>query len=205
MKRTRQAHFAHPWRVHTLAADFELLDVWRFEVRLDERRGFDAFLETYWEAIHAVERSPLSRMRVAIGRVMGWDAAPNSRPIPGCVEHLVAERLDAADRARNRFAAAEPSPLPVAKVRPVYRFDDEALWEVSNDTVHALMHVSCAVGAAPELAVYIKSRGLFTRLYMAAIWPARHAIIYPSLMSLVERHWNAAPRAETERGDIKRR
>jgi len=138
VKSTRQAHFAHPWRVHTLAADFELLDVWRFEVRLDERRGFDAFLETYWEAIHAVERSPLSRMRVAIGRVMGWDAAPNSRPIPGCVEHLVAERLDAADRARNRFAADEPSPLPVAKVRPVYRFDDEALWEVSE------RHRACA-------------------------------------------------------------
>jgi len=194
MKTTRQAHFAHPWRVHTLAADFELLDVWRFEVRLDARRGFDTFLETYWKAIHAVERSPLSRMRVAIGRVMGWDAAPNSRPIPGCVEHLVAERLDAADRARNRFAADEPSPLPVAKVRSVYRFDDEALWEVSNDTVHALMHVSCAVGAAPELAVYIKSRGLFTRLYMAAIWPARHAIIYPSLMAVVERRWNAAIR-----------
>lgn len=61
------------------------------------------------------------------------------------------------------------------------------LYEISNDTVHALMHVSCAPGAAPELAIYIKSRGLFTRLYMAAIWPARRAIIYPSLMSLVER------------------
>ena len=168
MKSTRQAHFAHPWRVHTLAADFDLLDVWRFEVWLDERRGFNAFLETYWAAIHAVERSPLSRMRVAIGRVMEWDAAPNRRPIPGCVEHLVAERLDAADRARNRFAADEPSPLPVAKVRPVYRFDDEALWEVSNDTVHALMHVSCAVGAAPELAPSTSSRAASSR---GCKWP----------------------------------
>jgi hypothetical protein len=191
LKSTRQAHFAHPWRVHTLAADFKLLDVWRFEVQLDAGRGFDAFLDTYWEAIHAVERFPLSRMRVAIGRVMGWDDAPNSLAIPGCTEHLVAERLDAADRARNRFTADEPSPLPVAKLKPVYRFDDEVLYEVSNDTVHALMHVSYAPGAAPELAVYIKSRGLFTQLYMAAIWPARRAIIYPSLISLVERGWHA--------------
>ena len=38
MKTTRPAHFAHPWRVHTLAADFELLDMWRFEVRLYARR-----------------------------------------------------------------------------------------------------------------------------------------------------------------------
>jgi hypothetical protein len=189
MKSTSKAHFAHPWRVHTLAADFELLDVWRFEVQLDGDRGFDAFLDTYWEAIHTVERSLLGRARVAIGRVMRWDDAPNSRVIPGCTEHLVAERLDATDRARNRFAADEPSPLPAAKVRPVYRFDDEVLYEVSNDTVHALMHVSCALGASPELAVYIKSRGLFTRLYMAAIWPARHAIIYPALLSHVERRW----------------
>jgi hypothetical protein len=194
VKTTKQAHFAHPWRVHTLAADFELLDVWRFEVSLDRPGDFDAFLGLYTDAIHAVERSPLSRMRMAIGRVMGWDAAPNSRPIPGCVEHLVAERLDDSDRARNRLAVGESSPLPLAEVRPVYRFDDEVLWEVSNDTVHALMHVSCAAGAAPELAVYIKSRGLFTRLYMAAIAPARHAIVYPSLMSFVERRWNAMSR-----------
>lgn len=189
MKSTRKAHFAHAWRVHTLAADFELIDVWRFEVRLDGNRGFDAFLDVYWDAIHTVEGSLLGRTRVAIGRVMGWDDTPNTRAIPGCTEHLVAERLDAADRARNRFAADEPSPLPVAKVKPVYRFDDEVLYEISNDTVHALMHVSCAPGAAPELAVYIKSRGLFTRFYMAAIWPARHAIIYPSLVSTVERRW----------------
>jgi hypothetical protein len=192
MKTTRQAHYAHPWRVHTLAPDFEVIDVWRFELQLEPGRGFDAFLDTYWEAIHALERSPLGRLRVAIGRVLGWDDAPNTLAIPGCTEHAVAERLEATDRARNRFAADEPSPLPVAQVKPVYRFEDEVLYEVSNDTVHALMHVSCAPGASPELAVYIKSRGLFTRLYMAAIWPARYAIIYPSLMSLVERRWRDA-------------
>ncbi len=189
MRITKEAHLAHPWRVQTLAADFELLDVWRFEVRLDSERDFDAFLDTYWEVIHGIEHSWLSRIRVAVGRALGWDDTPNSRPIPGCAERLLAERLDATDRARNRFPPDEPSPLPVAKVRQVYRFDDEVLYEVSNDTVHALMHVSCAAGASPELAIYIKSRGLLTRLYMAAIWPARYAIIYPSLMSQVERRW----------------
>jgi hypothetical protein len=131
---------------------------------------------------------------VAIGRKTGWDDAPNSRPIPGRAEHRIADRLDATDRARNRFAADERSPLPVAKVRPVYRFDDEVLYEVSNETVHALMHVSCAPGGSPELAVYIKSRGLFTRLYMAAIWPARYFIIYPMLVADVERRWRRCER-----------
>ena len=189
MKISSEAHFAHPWRVQNLAPDFELVDVWRFDVQLDRDRGFDAFLETYWQAIREIERSWLARLRVAIGRKTGWDDTPNSRAIPGRTEHLVAERLDTTDRARNRFAADERSPLPVAKVRPVYRFDDEVLYEVSNDTVHALMHVSCASGASPELAVYIKSRGLFTRLYMAAIWPARYFIIYPTLVADVERRW----------------
>ncbi len=195
MKLNKQAHFAHPWRVHTLAADFELIDLWRFELQLDRVRGFDAFLEVYWQVIRAVERTPLFQMRVAIGRAMGWDSAPNSKPIPGCAEHLVAERLNDSDRASNLFGPDEPSPLPIAEFRPVYRFNQEALWEVSNDTVHALMHLSCATGSSPELAVYIKSRGALTRLYMAAIWPARHAIIYPLLISTVERRWKKVEKA----------
>ena len=161
-------------------------------MRLEEERAFDAFLDVYWEAIHAIERSLLGRIRVAVGHALGWDDAPNSRAIPGCTERLVAERLDASDRGRNRFARAEPSPLPVAKVSPVYRFEDEVLYEVSNATVHALMHISCAPGAAAELAIYVKSRGLLTRLYMAAIAPARYAIVYPALVSQVERRWRRA-------------
>ena len=194
MRTTRQAHLKNPWRVQTLAADFELLDVWQFDAPAEPGRGFDEFLEIYWQAIHVVERSALSRMRVAIGRAVGWDEKVFSLPIPGCTETHVAARLSERDRASNRFGPTEPSPLPVAGVQPVYRFDDEALYEVSNDTVHALMHVSCAKGARPELAIYIKSRGVFTRLYMAAIWPARHAVVYPLLTSAVERRWREGAR-----------
>jgi hypothetical protein len=32
MKSTAGAHRRHPWTVHRLAADFEVIDVWRFEV-----------------------------------------------------------------------------------------------------------------------------------------------------------------------------
>jgi hypothetical protein len=72
----------------------------------------------------------------------------------------------------------------------VYRFDREALYEVSNDTVHALLHLG-TVGTDFELAVYIKSRGAFTGLYMAAIKPFRHLIIYPRLIARVERRLHA--------------
>lgn len=195
MRSTASAHRAHPWRVHTLAPDFEIVDVWRFDVQLDSGRDFDAFLDVFWEVMGTLERHPLSRLRIAIGRVLGWDEKPNTRTIPGSSEQTVAERLDANDRARNRFSDSRPSKEPGISVRPVYRFADEVLCEVSNETVHGLLHLGCAKGSAPELAVYIKSRGLFTRLYMAAIWPARHAIIYPALTSRVQRRWRALGRA----------
>jgi hypothetical protein len=197
MRSTREIHRARPWRVHTLVPDFELIDVWRFELRLEPERGFDVFLATFWAAIRAIEHSWLSRIRVAVGRTMGWDAKPHSRPIPGGIEHSVAERLDDADRAQNRVPADAASPLPVARVRSIYLFDDEALYEVSNDTVHALLHLGCVPGASPELAVYIKSRGLITRLYMMAITPARYLVVYPALMREVERRWRAGSTART--------
>ena len=188
MRSTASAHRAHPWRVHTLAPDFEIVDVWKFDVQVDPG-GFDAFLDVFWEVMGTLERHPLSRLRMAIGRVLGWDKKPNTRAIPGSRERSVVERLDATDRARNRFVDTRPSRDPGISVRPVYRFANEVLYEISNETVHGLLHLGCAEGSAPELAVYIKSRGLFTRLYMAAIWPARHAIIYPALTSRVERRW----------------
>jgi hypothetical protein len=39
------------------------------------------------------------------------------------------------------------------------RFEDEALFELSNDTVHALLHLGQVEGSG-ELAVYVKSRGV---------------------------------------------
>src|SRR5262249_35074379 len=118
----------------------------------------------------------------------GWDSSPSSLPIPGCSETSVADRLSAADRQKNHAHGGEPSPLPTAAVKTVYRFDDEALFEVSNDTVHALLHLGQVEGGG-QLAVYVKSRGAFTRLYMAAIWPFRYFYIYPRLIACVERQW----------------
>src|SRR5256885_1552588 len=42
--------------------------------------------------------------------------------------------------------------------------------------IDALLHLGQVEGGN-ELAVYVKSRGAFTRFYMAAIWPFRHFYI----------------------------
>ena len=179
MKSTPASHRSHPWRVHTLAPDFEVIDVWRFELPTTEG-GLDRVLRAFWRQMGAAEKGVLSRIRLAVGKAAGWDDAPNTLPIPGCTETSLVDRLPGEERT------SDASPFPAAAVKPVYRFETEALYEVSNDTVHALLHIGMVPGGA-ELAVYIKSRGAFTRVYMAAIWPARHWILYPRLVRSIER------------------
>lgn len=191
MMSSKKVHRARPWRVHSLATDFEVIDVWRFD-RGGGQANFGRFVEAFWAVMGEAERWALSRLRLALGRVMGWDKAPHSLPIPGCTETSVADRLLPADREKNLAREGEPSPLPAAAVKTVYRYDDEALFEVSNDTVHALLHLGQVEGGA-ELAVYVKSRGAVTRFYMAAIWPFRHIYIYPRLIRRVERQWHVVP------------
>jgi hypothetical protein len=81
-----------------------------------------------------------------------------------------------------------PSPLPAANVETAYVLEQEALYELSNDTIHALIHLAVTGNGSATLAVYVKSRGLFSRAYMAAIGPFRHLVVYPSLVRLVERN-----------------
>jgi hypothetical protein len=181
MKTDAKTHQSRPFRVHALVPDFKIIDVWRFELGEGEG-GFDRLVPIIWAAAAEVERSVLGRLRLALGRAFGWDRAPFSRPIPGCSELSVADRLPEAAQAN------EPSPLPSAAVRTVYREANEALYEVSNQTVHALLHLGWVGGGTAELAVYVKPRGAFSRLYMAAIWPAR-MVIYPALTAKVERGW----------------
>lgn len=196
MRITKQAHRARSWRIHELAADFDLLDVWRFDLEACDGRGFDDFLTCLWTAAEFIANSRLGRMRVSIGRKLGWDENPHTMPIPGHEERSVAARLATRDAARNRVTPAPSSPLAAVAVKPIYLFGDEALYEISNKTVHALLHLGWIAKsreeASAQLAVYIKSRGPLSRLYMIAIWPFRHWVVYPSLIGRVERLWRRA-------------
>jgi hypothetical protein len=182
-------HLSRPWRVHGVAPDFELLDVWLFDLGAGPA-SLDEFLVCFWTGASDVAGSWLARIRLWVGRVLGWDDHELTLPIPGCEEFSVAARLSPEDRAQNR--ADSRSPLSAATVQPVYRFENEALYEVSNDTIHALLHVGMVDRAAEawsSLAVYVKSRGSFSRAYMAAIGPFRHLVVYPALVRSVERSW----------------
>ncbi len=89
---------------------------------------------------------------------------------------------------RVRFRLA----LPFA---PLYRTDVEFAAELSNRTVHGVMHLAWVDQGEGryqgQMAVYVKPRGWFGSAYMALIRPFRHWVVYPALMRQIERAWNA--------------
>lgn len=129
----------------------------------------------------------LFRLRERMGRLFGWDGEVNRIPIPGCEETSLRDRLPVEDRA----ALPPPSDSPFLFV-PVYQDEREAFSELSNETVHAVMHLTWV----PEgdmhhanMAVYVKHRGWLGRAYMALIGPFRHWIVYPAMMSRLGTTW----------------
>ncbi len=191
MKSIVSAHRGRPWRVHLLVRDFQLEDLWSFD--LGDRPATDVreFLASFWNVMGGLSDHWLSKVRLRVGRTMKWDARDFTLPIPGCTETSVAARLDLDDRRRNLAAEDAPSPLETPRLKTVYVFREEALYEFSNDTIHGLLHLAL-FDTGVSLAVYVKHRGLASRVYMAAIWPARHWILYPSLIRKIEAAWRSA-------------
>ncbi len=215
MSADRRAHAARPWRVHTLAPDFELLDLWEVPIAADPARGetFERFLAVFvadgmsgrWPRYRLRLTSPrdvvhgglllgaagLLAFRRALGQVLRLDDDRDALAIPGRVEHRVRERLADADRVRDTGVL----PARIGAFETVYAFGEEALLEIANRTIHALLHVSWVAAGdgrrAAVLAIYIKSRGLGSRAYMALINPFRHLVVYPAWITHVQRSWEA--------------
>ncbi len=211
---TVAAHRGRPWRVHTLAPDFELLDLWEVPLGADPAHGetFAEFLRVFttagastWpvyslrptsfaDVVHLTRvggAMALIELRRVLGRIFALDG-DRALPIPGRRENRVRARLDDADRARD--LGVLPDKVG-GSFEPVYAFADEALLELANRTIHALLHLSW-VETTPGrrsvvLAVYVKSRGWQSRAYMALIKPFRHLVVYPAWIAHVTRTWNA--------------
>jgi hypothetical protein len=179
-----------PLRVHAFLADVPLHDVWavdlprpRAGITLEEfrRRVRSARLFTPSPAVRA-----LFGVRLAVGRLFGWDRTPE-RTSPTFVD-----RLTPADRARS-LAPAGMREGTDGHFRVVYRFENEQLDEVINRTVHAGV-LSALVETAHSyrfyFAIYVHNVGRLTPLYMALIDPFRRLIVYPSLLRSLRANWN---------------
>jgi Protein of unknown function (DUF2867) len=204
MRLPSAAHESRPWRIREIAPDFTLEDVWALPVH-GGAEDFQALVELMLASDPAsVESLPtrvlwevrdrlgslfsLGRISAPIGGADG-DAA-GELPIPGDSETSLADRLP--DDLRGTASDLHFASLPFL---PLYRSEDEFAAELSNRTVHGVMHLAWVEGGdgryQGQMAVYVKPRGLFGRGYMALIKPFRHWIVYPALMRQTERVWRA--------------
>jgi hypothetical protein len=134
------------------------------------------------------KRFGLGRISAPVGS--GGDQAAGKLPIPGTTETSLAGRLP--DDLRNTAADVDFGAVPFV---PLYRTDDEFAAEVSNQTVHGVLHLAWVDQGEGryqgQMAVYVKPRGALGKGYMALIRPFRHRVVYPALMRQMERVWNA--------------
>lgn len=189
-------HEAHDWVIGRIAPDFELLDAWALPVR-GGAEDFDAFLNTF-ARIDPADTGPvvvriLFAVRYRLGAWFGWDDAVE-RPIPGHVETTLAARLPDELRGSAAVSATdEDTREKTAGFVPLYRTAEEWASEISNGTVHGVLHLAWVQQDSgdfrAELGVYVKPRGRMGRLYLAAIAPFRHLIVYPALMRHAASTW----------------
>ena len=195
MRLPNAEHAAHPWVIAQIAPDFELIDAWALPAQGD-RDGFDALLEVMAAVDGASAESALTRalfrVRYRLGAWFGWDDAARRLPVPGCTETTLSQRLPVD--LRGSAAGLDLSP---AGFTALYRTRDEWAAELSNGTVHAVLHLAWVEQGngrhRGQMGVYVKPRGKLGATYMTLIRPFRHLIVYPALMRQIGRAWQARP------------
>jgi hypothetical protein len=193
MRLPNSEHESHAWRIHEVAPDFRLEDVWALPV-YGGAEDFPVLLRMVGSGAPSGAGSLPARalwlVRGHLGRLLGWDEAAGELPIPGTGEASLADRLPAD--LRN---STTQSDFGSSLFAPVYRTDDEFAAELSNRTVHGVLHLAWVDRGGGrdqgQMAVYVKPRGRLGRAYMALIKPFRHRIVYPAIIRQLERAWNA--------------
>ena len=114
--------------------------------------------------------------------------AENALAIPGTRETTLLERVP--DDLRGTAAVTIGPDKPF---RALYRTDHEYAAELSNRTVHGVLHLGWVEQDdgryRGQMAVLVKPRGRFGQAYMAFIKPFRYALVYPALLGIVDRAW----------------
>jgi hypothetical protein len=204
MRLPNSAHESGPWRIREIAPDFTLEDVWALPVH-GGAEDFQTLIENTVSFDPAKTDSVPARVlwdvRDRLGSWFGLgrisapidsgrdDAGPGKLPIPGTNETSLTGRLpdDLRDTAADLHFESAP-------FEPLYRTDVEFAAEVSNQTMHGVMHLAWVDQGdgryQGQMAVYVKPRGPLGKGYMALIRPFRHWIVYPALMRQMERTWN---------------
>ena len=201
MRVPNEVQLAQPWRIHAVVPDFTLEDVWTLPLVGGGSDDFAAAVEMTAKFNPAKAESLPTRFLWGLrDRLGAWFSmgrisvakpadADDRLPIPGTREYSLAERLPADLRGTADDVHFENLPFV-----PLYRTANEFAAEISNRTVHGVLHLAWADRGdgrhQGQMAVYVKPRGRFGEAYMAFIKPFRYLIVYPALERQIEFAWN---------------
>ncbi|MGA9873542.1 MAG: DUF2867 domain-containing protein [Rhodococcus sp. (in: high G+C Gram-positive bacteria)] len=177
-----------PWRIHDIANDFEVEDVWSLPTPGgpdDLSRFARGFTAPSNNELTDKTTAVLFAVRWRIGKLLGWD-----KPTEGVSKRVVSLR----DRLPQDLLDGDRGPdFSDVPFRSVYLTHDEWVSELANKTVHALMHVGWvsdgAGGFHAQMTALVKPNSRFGSAYMTAIKPIRHAIVYPQLIRSIGKNW----------------
>jgi hypothetical protein len=204
MRIPNAVHDSQPWRIHEIAPDFTIEDVWALPVE-GGAEDFQTLLEMMTSGGDLLGSASLptrvlwsARDRLGSWFGLGGISSPIDRTaegaerklrIPGTNETSLTDRLP--DDLRGTAANLQFASTPFVAL---YRTKDEFAAELANRTVHAVMHLAWVDKGEDryqgQMAVYVKPRGRFGKAYMAFIKPFRYWIVYPELMRQIERAWD---------------
>ena len=193
MRLPNTAHTSRPWRIHELTRDFRLEDVWALPTpggpddfpRLVQQIGSGSPSQSDSRAART-----LWAIRWKVGELLGWDEAEGG---DDAQRSMVRERLP----TDLREGPSGPD-FDLAPFTSLYLLEDEWAAETVNRTVDGILHVGWVPdgqgGYRGQLAVLVKPNGLLGAVYLAAIRPFRHLIVYPALLRGMERVWRTRAR-----------
>jgi hypothetical protein len=189
MRLSNAAHTSQPWRIHELTRDFHLEDVWALPTP-GGPNDFPRLVRLAASLDPAQSSSPAVRalfaIRWKVGELLGWDdpSAGLDRRVPTLRDRLPAD-------LRNAPSGPDSDELPFTSL---YLTDEEWALEIANQTVHGVLHLGWVPeddGYRGQMAILVKRNGLVGSVYMAAITPFRHLIVYPLMMRDFGRAWRA--------------
>ena len=190
MKVPKSEFTGHPWRIHEIAADFEVEDVWELPGRGavgDFPRLVEVFASLDTEKSSSPAVRALFALRWKLGQIFGWD---DEKTGLGGRSPTLRERL--SQDLRDGPSGPETG-LPFSSL---YLTGDEWAAEIANQTMHGVVHIGYVPDSAGSyralMTVLVKPNGFFGRAYMAAIRPFRHMLVYPALMRQVGSAWERA-------------
>jgi len=184
-----------PWRIHAIANDFRVEDVWELPTPggPDDFGRLVALMESFDPAQSSAVVGALFALRWRLGEWLGLDHAEEGlgTRVASLRDRLPVDLRTVAD-------VATPEALPF---HPVYLTDREGAFEIANETMHGVLHLGWVPdgggGYHGQMAVLVKPNRLFGRAYMAAITPFRYALVYPLMLRTIERRWQRAARQVT--------